>query len=309
MSSSPPQGAWVLADAIDSDRLRAEQVPVGLEIETFAWDRPEDRHAFVADAASGRRVASDVPTGGQHPVPDELTAAKRRLQPDEVERYRSLGRDAAEAMTEALAQATPEMTELELAGVGSAALHRRGIEPALVLVGGARRVEIFRHPKAGAEPIGPHAMVVFCGRRAGLYANLTRHVYFREPTADERARDEAVAQVEAVALDASTPGATLGEIYEAITAAYRRHGFPDAARWHHQGGITGYLSREALATPTSRLALEPTVALAWNPSLPGAKIEDTVLRHADGIEILTADPAWPSREVGGRLRPDLLVRR
>jgi hypothetical protein len=54
--------------------------------------------------------------------------------------------------------------------------------------------------------------------------------------------------------------------------------------------------------------IESNTALAWNPSLPGSKIEDTVVTSEGGIEILTADPAWPTVSVAGRPRPDLLVR-
>jgi Xaa-Pro aminopeptidase len=48
--------------------------------------------------------------------------------------------------------------------------------------------------------------------------------------------------------------------------------------------------------------------MAWNPSLPGMKIEDTILRTDDGLEVLTADPAWPTVEVAGRPRPAVSVR-
>ena len=48
------------------------------------------------------KVISDRPLPGEFPLPAELVAAKRRLLPDELERYRVLGRDAAEAMTEVL---------------------------------------------------------------------------------------------------------------------------------------------------------------------------------------------------------------
>jgi hypothetical protein len=50
------------------------------------------------------------------------------------------------------------------------------------------------------------------------------------------------------------------------------------------------------------------MALAWNPSLPGHKIEDTILVGDDGVENLTIDPRWPTVTVGGRARPDVLVR-
>ena len=78
-------------------------------------------------------VVSDRPGPGELPLPPELVAAKRRLLPDELVRYRKLGRDAAEAMTEVLSAARPEWTEWELAGAGANALWRRGIEPMLTL--------------------------------------------------------------------------------------------------------------------------------------------------------------------------------
>jgi Xaa-Pro aminopeptidase len=116
-----------------------------------------------------------------------------------------------------------------------------------------------------------------------------------------------VARVEAAALEASSPGATLGDVYDAIVDAYARAGHAGAEDGHHQGGITGYLTREAMAAPGSLVQIRPPVALAWNPSLPGAKIEDTILRTTDGYDVLTVDPAWPTVEVAGRLRPDLRV--
>jgi hypothetical protein len=48
------------------------------------------------------------------------------------------------------------------------------------------------------------------------------------------------------------------------------------------------------------------MALAWNPSLPGAKVEDTFLLAKQGLENLTLDPAWPMTSVDGRPRPMVL---
>ncbi len=49
-------------------------------------------------------------------------------------------------------------------------------------------------------------------------------------------------------------------------------------------------------------------AVAWNPSLPGMKIEDTAVLTDNGIELLTVEPHWPTFEVEGRARPEVLVR-
>jgi Xaa-Pro aminopeptidase len=302
-----PTSAWVVTDEIEEERLRDEELPAGLDVIAFPWVGPADREAFVRDAAGGDRVASDLPGAAEEPLPAELDAARRRMRPEEIDRYRRLGRDAAEALTETLEQAAPTATELDLAGVAASAMLRRGIDPALVLVAGADRAARYRHPRPTSARIGDRVSVVICARRSGLYANLTRHAFLRPPTAAERGAADAVAAVEAAAWKASRPGTTLGEVYSAIADAYARAGHPGAERGHHQGGTTGYLSREAIAMPGSTVRIETPLALAWNPSLPGAKIEDTVLRSDDALEILTLDPAWPTSDVAGRPRPDLRV--
>ena len=300
-------GARVVTSAIEAGRLQAEEVPAELEVVQFGWANPDEREDFIRASADGEPIASDLPSDGEIDLPAELVAEKRRLRPAEIVRYRELGRAAALAMTETLAQADRTTTELEVAGAGAECLLRRGIEPALILVAGARRMGLYRHPRPTNEQIGDRVGVVFCGRRHGLYANLTRFAYFRTPKADERAAARAVAMVEAAALDAATDGATLGEVYAAIIDAYARFGHPGAERDHHQGGTTGYLSREAVATPGSDVRITAPVAMAWNPSLPASKIEDTVLLTDHGLEVLTVDPAWPTVEVEGRMRPDLRI--
>src|SRR5918997_187916 len=84
-------GAWVLTDEIEAARLQAEELPVGLEVWAGPWNAPAATHAFV-DARLGRRtVASDRPGAGEVGLPAELVAAKRRLLPMEIDRYRALG--------------------------------------------------------------------------------------------------------------------------------------------------------------------------------------------------------------------------
>jgi hypothetical protein len=109
--------------------------------------------------------------------------------------------------------------------------------------------------------------------------------------------------VEAAALNACRVGTRLSDVYGAIAQAYKQLGHYQAIREHHQGGTTGYLSREVIATPTTIDQLSATVTMAWNPSLAGAKIEDTfVLLENGSLENLTFDPTWPSAETEGRLR-------
>jgi Xaa-Pro aminopeptidase len=222
----------------------------------------------------------------------------------ELERYREVGRKASEAMTEVLSKAQPTWTEYQLAGAGAEALWARGLHPALTLVAGERRLPLYRHATATGEPVGRQAMLVFCARGYGLYANLTRFVSFGS-LGDEHAQlHRHVREIEAQTLNLCKPGTSLDTVYHALAQAYEQHGFPSAIREHHQGGTTGYLAREVVANPTTTDTLAEGIAVAWNPSLTGAKIEDTFVILDDGtLENLTFDPNWPSVEVEGRLRP------
>lgn len=305
------KNAWVLTSRIERDRLVDEEVPKEFEVVSFPWEEPEAFTRFASSTLGGKVCASDRPTHGEQHLPADFQRMRASLLPDEISRYRKVGRLATEAMTEALSLAEPDWSEDRLAGEGANSLWSRGLDPALVMVGGEKRAPIYRHPVATAAPLGRFAMMVFCARAFGLYANLTRFIFFREPTEAEAHRFETVAKIEAAVLDKSVPGQSLRQLYQTLARAYAELGFPEQIHHHHQGGPTGYLSREQVAGPDSPAdwKIENKMALAWNPSLPGAKIEDTVLVTDKGIEILTQDSRWPVFEVAGRPRPRIWIRK
>ena len=65
-------------------------------------------------------------------------------------------------------------------------------------------------------------------------------------------------------------------------------------------------------TAASSLAVQDRQAFAWNPTVMGAKVEDTILVFADHMENLTETPGWPVivTTIGGKAfhSPDILIR-
>ncbi|MFO1434608.1 MAG: M24 family metallopeptidase [Candidatus Competibacteraceae bacterium] len=295
--------AYVLTDAIEAQRLQDEEVPVGFEWQVVPWTELEQRECFIANVAAGRPIFSDRPTLPELPLPPELRNRRRRLSVSEQARYREIGRRAAEAMSEVMHAARPTWTELELAGAGAEALWARGLHPALTLAAGEQRLPRYRHPTPSEAPLDGEAMLIFCARGYGLYANLTRFVRFSSSDFEWRRRQAAIRAVEAAGLKACRPSRPLASVYDALERAYLAEGFPQAIEEHHQGGITGYLAREVIATARTEIVLETGMALALNPSLPGVKIEDTFLLQADGLENLTLEPGWPTVVHEGLPRP------
>jgi Xaa-Pro aminopeptidase len=301
--------AFVFTDVIEAERLAAEELPSGWTVVAHAWERPEVRERQVQERAGSGAIASDRPVGDERPLPASFARGRWALVLEEQQRLRALGSDTAVTLTDALSAAEPTWSGHRLSASVHAGLVELGIDPILVLVGDAERLGRWRHPTASDRLLGKRAMVVVCARRHGLYACCTRLVAFGPPTTRALAADAAVLEVEAAALDASRPGVTLGTVLEQIQAAYARAGTPEAWREHHQGGPTGYLARERVALPGDAAVLPRGAAVAWNPSLPGAKSEDTVLLAPDGgQDVVTFDPRWPSTIVAGRARPAVWVR-
>lgn len=295
------EDAFILTDDIEARRLADEEVSNAWGWHICPWDDPDVREQFVRQQAGGGAVVSDRPQKGEQPLAPQAQVDRLVLTDAELDRYRRLGRLAGEAMTEVLHAAHPDWTEYELAGAGARALWARGIHPALVLAAGLDRMTRYRHPTPSGEKLVNGAMLVFCARQHGLYANVTRFVRFTG--APDLPRQQAIFDIEAAGLAACLPGRPAVGVYNALKDAYAAAGHGDALREHHQGGVTGYLAREYVVTPETSIVLRENMAVAFNPSLTGMKIEDTFVIGRDGLENLTFDPAWPHIEMHGRLRP------
>jgi Xaa-Pro aminopeptidase len=305
-----PEDAWVLTDEIEAQRLVDEELPANFKLFVNPWASVASRESFVQEVTNGGKVFSERPILPEETqLPRLLQYHKLMLLSSELERYRQVGQKASEAMTEVLQAAQPTWTEYQLAGAGAEALWKRGLHPALTLVAGERRLPLYRHATPTGEAIGREAMLVFCARGFGLYANLTRFVSFGNLSDEQMEQHRFVREIETQALNLCQPETSLNTIYQALALAYEQQGFPNGIREHHQGGITGYLAREIVANPTTTDLLQRSMAVAWNPSLPKAKIEDTFILLADGkLENLTFDANFPSVEINGRLRPLPLIR-
>lgn len=278
--------------ANEEARMVAEELPEGIAVHARPWHAPLAVEADLTEAD----------------VAEELRALRRTLTPRELERMRALGRDAATVLTDALLAATPGTTGFALASRVAAGVVEREAEPLVVLVGGESRAGV-RHPLPTADPLGRRAMLVVCARRNGLVANATRWVRFGPASADEADADARILEVEADAFALTRPGARLSDVLAGIAAAYPAHGFAED-EWlsHHQGGAAGYDTRDPVATPDEAAEVALGQAFAWNPTAPGAKVEDTVLVTEDAVEPLTVDPRWPTTRVRGVARPDVLER-
>ena len=291
-----------------------ELIDGGIETISFPWYDREAAKKVVGEVIGGKRVASDSETFGLElpPLPGDFASLRYSLTAEEITRYREGGRRAARAMERACREVRPGMTEHEAAGLLDYEIHNAGLNPLVTLVSSDERVVKFRHPIPTPKPIREHVMLVTCASFGGLISNVTRFVRFTQPSEELASKHQAVCNVDAAVNFATRPGRTLGEIFDDLRRAYADNGYPQEWKLHHQGGPTGYATRDAVGTPGHAMKVVENQAFAWNPSITGAKSEDTILCTSNGIEVLTAHSSdWPS--VTGRAgdrelrRADVLV--
>ena len=302
----------IIANRIEMPRLLAEEVHEGAwEPIEYTWTvehaRPDTIARLAADGADARgTLAADLPLAGAELVDRPLARLRAPLVDTEVQRYRLLGADAGRALGDLCRSLRPGSTEISVARSISDAAMSIGGRCIVTLVAADDRIARFRHPVPTRLEWQRTLMVAACIQRDGLVVALSRLICAGEPPADLISRTQATAQVFRALLDATRTGVTGRELFAVATRTYERAGFAGEEARHHQGGATGYRSREWLAHPHSEEQVQTPQAFAWNPSITGTKVEDTALLTAGGIETITGSPRWPLLEgcASGLLRVD-----
>ncbi|MGD9590466.1 MAG: M24 family metallopeptidase [Pyrinomonadaceae bacterium] len=291
---------FLLANNIEMPRMLSEQVEgLGLEPVEYSWQSEKVSAATARDAAlttiGGRGwIATDIPMFEDVPAVDgKLAALRYQLTDEERTRFKELGRDAGAAMVSAAKAISPGQSELEVAEIMRHEFAARNISLVVSLVGADERVSAYRHPVPTNKRWDKTVLIVACAKRHGLIASLSRMISNGPPDDELVRKTEAAAFVNASLWHSTGPGTTGAELYRAAADAYEKAGFGDEIGRHHQGGAAGYRTREWVAHPECREMVLAGQAFAWNPSITGTKVEETVIVDEFGIEVLTASNDFP----------------
>jgi Xaa-Pro dipeptidase len=285
---------YYIAPNNEAARLAAEEFP-GLDYEPALYRWQDGDACDLAHKIAGPEIASDAAAPGSPSgfYPVALTAQRTPLLADEVARFRALGRAVAASTTRVLKTLAPGVTEDEMAARVAADLLAQHIAPTVLLMAADERIFRYKHAVPRAGVLRNYGMLNLCARRWGLAISITRFVHFGPPPAALAANFEKAAAINAALLHATRAGATSAHLYAVAAQGYAGAGLPDEINQHHQGGPCGYLERDWVATPAGTQIVDPVQAFAWNPSLQGAKAEDTVVLSDAAIENLTATPDLP----------------
>jgi antitoxin VapB len=273
----------------EGPRLHDEEFGA-LDFEPVLFPWWADDTVATASKLAGGPLGSDSPGTAAQVNLGPLRAA---LSETEIDRYRWLGAETAAATVEALHQVEPGLSEYDLEAITERELLQRGIMPSVALYAVDDRIYKYKHAVPRGARLKQYGMLNLCSRKWGLAISITRFIHFGALPADLADKFRIAGEVNAALLNASRVGATSAELFKVAQAGYAAAGFPGEERFHHQGGPTGYSEREWVATPAGTEIVVNNQAFAWNPSIRGGKVEDTVILRDGVIENLTSTPELP----------------
>jgi len=288
-----PDNQYLFTNNNEATRLEKEEklAEQGWKFCVSPW---HEKNTTLAELTRGLKLGADGRLPGATDLSSEISRLWADLTPEEDERFRTLGRLCAEAMKSAIRVVLPGQSEYEIAALLAGEAEKRGVNAIVNLVATDQRMFDFRHPLPTTKKLERYAMLVLCGRRQGLVCSVTRFVHFGRLPDELRRKAEAVAKIDATMIAYTRPGRSLGDIFQRAVQAYADYGYPDEWHLHHQGGPAGYEPREFVATPGSTDVVALGQVYAWNPSITGAKSEDTILVSETDNEILTVMKDWPT---------------
>lgn len=308
--------AYCVTSKMESARIGEEELDgLGFTLVTPEWY--EGHGAAIESLCKGKKIGVDAGADiaglpNAIDISNELFELSYTLTPLEIERYRWLSQKAAKSLEDTCKEIKPGMSEYEIQTVLASKVLPEGINPQVILVATDERIFRYRHPIATDKKLETYAMIVICAEKWGLVTNLTRFVHFGPlPKQIAENRDKLV-EIDLAMNLKTRPGVPIRDVFNEGIQTYAKVGYGEDWRYLHQGGPTGYASREFLANTESPGCVQLHQAFAWNPAIRGIKSEDTILVGESQNEFLTHTGEWVylQIEVDGKsyLRPDILVR-
>jgi len=267
----------------------------GLTGRPFRWDEWHLKASVKVylDSEGIKRVCDDIGAFGEN-IGTALEVMYYPLSDEEIKNIRELAKDTASIVESEAKNLDSGPTEVRVAGELAGQLVSRSIWPELIMVAADERIGRFRHCVPKDIPIRRLALLSVTVHRRGVYVSLTRLVSLGAATPEWRQLQEACNRVDATAILLSKPGTSVGEIFSAMKRSYAEEGYPDEWAAHHQGGPAGFYGRDYKATEHESRSLVERQPIVWNPTVCGAKSEDTILTGRMGQipEIITETGTW-----------------
>ncbi|GGD61602.1 M24 family metallopeptidase [Paenibacillus nasutitermitis] len=287
----------IVINNIESGRLLEEEMSSEFakavtSWEIWSWHEPGKKEALIRKHLADTEF---MKTDAQ--LEPEFLNLRSIIPQDRFLEMKRLGQLTGEAIEQTATEIQKGDSEFLIAGKLAYRCYERGLEPIVNLVAVDERAYQRRHPLPTDKRLNAYAMVVVCARKNGLIASASRLVHFGRIPDSLNEKQHAVVRIDSRLMHATRPETSLDDLFMQMKQFYRDEGFPEEYQNHHQGGLTGYATREKLAVSGESYKLRAGQLVAWNPSIAGVKSEDTLLVHHEANEWMTETNQYPYLEV------------
>ncbi|MDQ7816253.1 MAG: M24 family metallopeptidase [Melioribacteraceae bacterium] len=286
---------YLVCSGAEAQRLMDESLrELGYELIKFNWyegNPAKDVRGEIIKQFG--KIGSDIDYPGSINVAGKFKLLRYSLNDYEIIRYNYVAMMSTEAVAEVCMKIKPGMNEFEIETMTANALRDRQILPTVLLTAVDERIYNYRHALPGGAELQNYAMINICSEKWGMPIAVTRFVHFG-PIPDElKNRLEKTAIVNAHYQEFTRPGVTASAIFEKMKEWYKAVGYDGEWMLHHQGGAIGYDDREWVIYPGIKEVVQYNQAFAWNPTITGVKVEETMIVTKEGFEVVTKSPNWP----------------
>lgn len=217
---------------------------------------------------------------------------------EEIQLLRTASEVTDDVFADAFGKLREGMTELELGAVFSDSFMAHGVgrfagDPMVCFGAGSAEPH---HEPGNAKLKAGDAVSVDTGKRiGGYYSDMTRTVFFREVSEEQRKVYNIVLEANMAALEIIKPGVLMSDIHEAACKVIRDAGYMDFYPHRTSHGIGIDFHEEPYDVVGRPLPVQPGMCFSVEPGiyLPGrfgVRIEDLVVVTKDGYSLLNHAP-------------------
>ncbi len=219
-------------------------------------------------------------------IEDKIKQHRIILSQSDIKNSIKLGKDIASIVENSLQYIKKGRTEREISGEMIKMCTEKEIDVGLALCASEKRMMLYRHPITTNTEITNVCMLALTVRREGIYSCISRIVSLKKPTTELINKRNAVLKVDCACEKYTQVGGNIETVFNKIQDTYKNVGYENEWKNHHQGGITGFASREVKITKKTNLTIKNNMIFAYNPTVAGYKTEDTFYLK-DGKPIVT----------------------
>ncbi|MBM4171105.1 MAG: M24 family metallopeptidase [Ignavibacteria bacterium] len=286
---------FLICNGAEASRMMDESLKeLGYELIEYPWYESNSTKDVRGEIIKQfGRIGSDINYPNTINVSVKFKTLRYSLNEYEVLRYKYVAEQSTEAVAEVCMNIKPGMSEFEIETMTANALRNRQILPTVLLTAVDERIYKYRHALPGGAKLKKYVMINICAEKWGMPIAVTRFVHFGQLPEILKARLEKTAIVNAHYQEFTRPGVSAFEIFEKMKNWYKSVSFVNEWMLHHQGGAIGYDDREWIIYPGNKEVVQNNQAFAWNPTITGAKVEETMIVNENGFEVITKSPNWP----------------